>query len=212
MAFEENRCNRVYVLGGVRPRGSKTDRREVDDRIADMPSRMGSALERRELREEFDELSELFVEFMQFQEYRDDVLVILEMIVQSMDDCLEDLLSAPPIPVAFDPRESLPLAMPCRIRWDSSYRKTKHTCWFDRHRPMRHRHRRMGRRSSLPTRPSRQYGKYRNFDKCRRGCPCCTIPVGPKSEAHGPSEKRGTSSAEMSCTKIPVDPIAEIPL
>ena len=87
-----------------------------------MPSRMGSALERRELREEFDELSELFVEFMQFQEYRDDVLVILEMIVQSMDDCLEDLLSAPPIPVAFDPRESLPLAIPCRIRWDSSYR------------------------------------------------------------------------------------------
>eukprot|EP00963_Diacronema_lutheri_P002919 scaffold234_cov353-Pavlova_lutheri.AAC.13 len=90
MTFEENRCNRVYVLGGARPRGSKTDRREADDSIADMPSRMGSALERRELREEFDELSELFVEFTQFQEYRDDVVVILEMIVQVMDDCLED--------------------------------------------------------------------------------------------------------------------------
>jgi len=44
MAFKENWCNRVYVLGGARPRGSKTDRREVDDSIVDMPSRMGSAL------------------------------------------------------------------------------------------------------------------------------------------------------------------------
>eukprot|EP00894_Picocystis_sp_ML_P005590 jgi/Pico_ML_1/56107/g1698.t2 len=55
---------------------------------------MGSALERREPREEFDELSELFVEFTQFQEYQDDVVVILEMIVQAMDDCLEDLREA----------------------------------------------------------------------------------------------------------------------
>eukprot|EP00963_Diacronema_lutheri_P013027 scaffold2206_cov316-Pavlova_lutheri.AAC.2 len=75
---------------------------------------------------------------------------------------------------------------------------------------MRHRHRRMGRRSSLPTRPSRQFTNNRNFDKCRRGRPGCTIPVGPESEAHGPSEKGGTTTPEMSCTKIPVDPIAEI--
>eukprot|EP00894_Picocystis_sp_ML_P000100 jgi/Pico_ML_1/50617/g1799.t1 len=59
-----------------------------------MPSRIGSALERRELREEFDELSEHFVEFTRFQEYRDDVVVILEMIVQAMDECLEDLREA----------------------------------------------------------------------------------------------------------------------
>lgn len=59
-----------------------------------MPSRMRSALERRELRKDFDELSKLFVAFMQFQEYRDEVLVILEMIVQSMDDCLDDLREA----------------------------------------------------------------------------------------------------------------------
>jgi len=69
MAFDDNRCNRLHFLGGALPRSSKTDRREVDDSNADVPSRMGSALERGELREEFDELSELFVQFTHFLEY-----------------------------------------------------------------------------------------------------------------------------------------------
>lgn len=59
-----------------------------------MPSRVGCALERRELRKQFDDLAILFVRFNSLVDGDGDVIPILEIILKALEDCHAELEEA----------------------------------------------------------------------------------------------------------------------